>query len=262
MTADTATADQTLITDDEITELIDAEATEEGGEAAGGEEDKGDEKVASDATPEKAELSAEDQQWVQLRNLGVPPEQLVEYAKAGYEAKQAVAAQETKDKEAAAAKLAEEPTEGKPKYVTQDEVAKQITEMREDMQKVAAGANVQARLAMLLDTSGFDEENAIGRRIVTQKTLEAMSKGLPIDQAFGASKKEFTSYVDTLTAKAIRKKIEAKRTTGETGGGGGGAVEVQFKETKDEASDLDDGKALDEALHVMKQMGGKRRFAG
>lgn len=245
-----------ILTDAEVDQLIEGRDAE--GEAepeAGGEQGaKADDTATAPATP--PEPNEEDRAWTAMRkNLGpnVTPAMLLAYAQKGYQGEQAaVAAAATPKPEGKTEPKPDEPKPDakgkKPEYVSREEHEAAMKNMERRVQIQTAGAAANTKLSAMLDQAGLgEEEDPIGRRLVSEAAIKAIAAGATISAGFKLGNDEFVGYLAKKTTKVLRDKIEARSAAGDVGGGQAPAGLPPVTKMEHRFDDFDTGVAIEQA---------------
>lgn len=209
---------------------------------------------AADADAGKAapasELSDEDKQWLECKKLGVARDDLVRYAKKGWDAEHEKGAKAEKKAEQEPA--AESAAAGDEAYepVTRAEFNEGMQRMESKTRLTVAQAQNQLKLEGLLAGHELTREDPDTAEMVERKTYELMGAGKPLGTAFSEATEKHADYLRRQHRGFLKKKIAQQQTRGETTPGEAATTPLPTFEHKDR--DFEDGTALDHAMQMMK----------
>ena len=217
-------------------ELADDEKSSAAGAAAGGEKPEGTAPTA---------LSKEDEEWLELKRLGVPRDQLVAYAQHGWEAQQAKGA---KGEKKAGQETPGEQSDEELEPITRAEFNDWKKGMESKTRLTVAAAQNQLKLEGFLAGHELTREDPETSEIVERKTYELMAAGKPLGEAFKEATDKHAGYLRRHERRFVKKKIAQNKARGESAPGEAAATPTPAFEHK--ASDFQDGTALEHAIQL------------
>lgn len=219
-------------------------------------DDAGDASDAGDAEPEPKpaaapELSADDKKWLALaKESGVTPEQARFYMAKGYDAQQIAVAAEAAKKDGGEPEGDDEDV----LPVSRGELNKTLASFAQQNVKTAAAMQAEATIEGLLDASDFAGDDRSREMIKADAWKLLQRGGVKPREAFRQASKGHSSWLAGQATRTNRKKVEAKKTGGSTGGGAGApATEPEPLNLKHREDDFQTGEADHQATEFMRK---------